>query len=84
MKRHEAELAVLGAIERMNRKTVSVKEMIDQYLDEYERVRPLGKTKRATLTARRTAVAIFQPSGSPIDLVLYRASDCGDGIKAFC
>jgi len=25
--------------------------MIDQYLDEYEKIRPLGKTKRATLTA---------------------------------
>lgn len=51
MKRREAELAVPGAIERMNRKTVSVKQMIDRYLDEYEKVRPLGKTKRATLTA---------------------------------
>ncbi len=51
MKRREAELAVSVAIERMNRKTVSVKEMIDRYLDEYERVRPLGKTKRAILTA---------------------------------
>lgn len=51
MKRREAELAVPGAIERMNRKTVSVKQMIDRYLDEYEKVRPLGKTKRATLNA---------------------------------
>ncbi len=25
--------------------------MIDQYLDEYEKLRPLGKTKRATLNA---------------------------------
>lgn len=51
MKRREAELAVPVAIERMNRNTVSVKQMIDRYLDEYEKVRPLGKTKRATLTA---------------------------------
>ncbi|MBS7440647.1 site-specific integrase [Pseudomonas syringae] len=51
MKRREAELAVPGAIDRLNRKSVSVKQMIDQYLDEYEKVRPLGKTKRATLVA---------------------------------
>ncbi|KPW40769.1 Chorismate mutase family protein [Pseudomonas amygdali pv. mellea] len=51
VKRREAELAVPVAIERMNRNTVSVKQMIDRYLDEYEKVRPLGKTKRATLTA---------------------------------
>lgn len=43
MKRREAELAVPGAIERMNRKTVSVKQMIDRYLDEYEKVRPLDR-----------------------------------------
>lgn len=51
MKRREAELAVPGAIDRLNRKSVSVKQMIDRYLDEYEKVRPLGKTKRATLKA---------------------------------
>jgi integrase len=51
IKRRETELAVPGAIERANRKGVSIKQMIDQYLDEYERIRPLGKTKRATLKA---------------------------------
>ncbi|WP_122524654.1 site-specific integrase [Pseudomonas viridiflava] len=51
IKRRESELAVPGAIERINRKSVSVKQMIDRYLDEYEKVRPLGKTKRATLKA---------------------------------
>lgn len=30
---------------------VTIKKMIDQYLEEYEKIRPLGKTKRATLTA---------------------------------
>ncbi len=30
---------------------MTIKKMIDQYLDEYEKIRPLGKTKRATLTA---------------------------------
>ena len=51
MKRREAELAVPGAIDRLNHKSVSVKQMIDRYLDEYEKVRALGKTKRATLVA---------------------------------
>lgn len=51
MKRHGAELALPGATNRLNRKSVTVKQMIDQYLDEYEKVRPLGKAKRATLVA---------------------------------
>ncbi|SDB18604.1 Phage integrase family protein [Pseudomonas sp. NFACC23-1] len=51
IKRRETELAAPGAIERANRKGVTIKKMIDQYLDEYEKIRPLGKTKRATLTA---------------------------------
>ena len=51
IKRRETELAASGAIERANRKGVTIKKMIDQYLDEYEKIRPLGKTKRATLTA---------------------------------
>ncbi|MDB6443272.1 site-specific integrase [Pseudomonas sp. 21TX0197] len=51
IKRRETELAAPGAIERANRKGVTVKKMIDQYLNEYEKIRPLGKTKRATLTA---------------------------------
>jgi integrase len=51
IKRRETELAEPGAIERAKRKGVTIKVMIKQYLDEYERIRPLGKTKRATLTA---------------------------------
>ncbi len=53
IKRRETELAAPGAIERANRKGVTIKKMIDQYLDEYEKIRPLGKTKRATLTAMK-------------------------------
>lgn len=49
LKRRETELAEPGAIERANRKGVTVKEIIERYLDEYEKIRPLGKTKRATL-----------------------------------
>ena len=33
-------------IERANRKGVTIKKMIEQYLEEYEKIRPLGKTKK--------------------------------------
>ncbi|MCO8167889.1 site-specific integrase [Pseudomonas sp. 21LCFQ02] len=51
IKRRETELAAPGAIERANRKGATVRQMIDRYLDEYEKLRPLGRTKRATLNA---------------------------------
>lgn len=51
IKRRETELAEPGALEHAGRKGVTVREMIERYLDEHERVRPLGKTKRATLKA---------------------------------
>lgn len=51
IKRRETELAQPGAIAKANRAGVTVKEMIERYLNEYERIRPLGKTKRATLKA---------------------------------
>jgi integrase len=50
-RKREAELDEPGAIERANRKGTTVKEMIDRYLIEMEKVRPLGKTKLATLKA---------------------------------
>jgi len=51
LKRRETEMGAPGAIDKANRKGVSVKDMIDKYLLEYEKLRPLGKTKRATLKA---------------------------------
>lgn len=51
IRKREAELYEPGAIEKANRKGVTVKEMIERYLQEYEKLRPLGKTKRATLKA---------------------------------
>ncbi len=51
IKRVETEMAAPGAIAKANRSGVTVKEMIDRYLLEYEKLRPLGKTKRATLKA---------------------------------
>jgi integrase len=50
-RKRETELDQPGAIERANRKGTTVKEMIDRYLLEMEKVRPLGKTKLATLKA---------------------------------
>ena len=50
-RKRESELDEPGAIERASRKGVTVKDMIDQYLVEVEKARPLGKTKKATLEA---------------------------------
>ncbi len=49
--KREAELAEPGAIEKANRKGELLKDIIDRYLEEYERIRPLGKTKRQALNA---------------------------------
>ena len=51
VRKRETELDQPGAIERANRQGATVKEMIDRYLVEMEKVRPLGKTKLATLKA---------------------------------
>ncbi|MEE1869015.1 tyrosine-type recombinase/integrase [Pseudomonas auratipiscis] len=51
IRKREAELHEPGAIAKANRDGVTVKHMIDRYLDQYEKLRPLGKTKRATLNA---------------------------------
>ena len=50
-RKRESELDQPGAIERASRKGVTVKDMIDQYLLEVGKARPLGKTKKATLEA---------------------------------
>ena len=51
LKKREGELAQPGALDKAVRNGVTVREMILRYLEEFERVRPLGKTKRATLKA---------------------------------
>ena len=51
VRKREVELDQPGAIERANRTGATIKEMIDLYLLEYEKLRPLGKTRRATLKA---------------------------------
>ena len=50
-RKRESELDEPGAIERASRKGATLKEMTARYLVEVEKARPLGKTKRATLTA---------------------------------
>ncbi|MBC2660003.1 site-specific integrase, partial [Pseudomonas sp. MSSRFD41] len=40
-----------GAIERASRKGATIQQMIERYIDEMNKVRPLGKTKLATLKA---------------------------------
>lgn len=50
-KRRETELAEPGANERASRVGHKVKDIIDRYLVEAEKARPLGETKRRTLEA---------------------------------
>lgn len=86
VRRREAELDQPGAIERANRKGVTVKDMIKQYLDEMEKVRPLGKTKEATLNAI-AATEFGQTVDSAInsqrlvDFALWRMSKEGGGVQ---
>lgn len=51
LKKREGELAQPGALDRAMRKGASVAEMIGQYIDQVGTMRPLGKTKLATLKA---------------------------------
>ncbi|AUM69194.1 tyrosine-type recombinase/integrase [Pseudomonas fluorescens] len=87
IKRRETELAAPGAIERANRKGVTIKKMIDQYLDEYEKIRPLGKTKRATLTAiKETWLGEVDDSAlnsqKLVEFAQWRMSAEGGGVQA--
>jgi integrase len=51
VRKRETELDEPGAIERANRPGATIKEMIDRYLAEMTKARPLGKTKLGTLKA---------------------------------
>lgn len=50
VKRRETKLSEPGAIERANRVGHTLKQMIDHYLVEAEKARPLGETKRRRTT----------------------------------
>ena len=85
-KRRETELAEPGAIERANRGGHAVKDMIDRYLVEAEKARPLGKTKRQTLLAIKTSYLgeVVDSDISQqvlVDYALWRMSPEGGGIK---
>lgn len=87
IKRRETELAQPGAIERANRKGVTIKKMIEQYLDEYEKIRPLGKTKSATLNAiKATWLGELDDaalnSQKLVEYAQWRMSKEGGGVQA--
>jgi hypothetical protein len=85
-KRRETELSEPGAIERANRSGTTVASMIETYLEEYGRARPMGKTKRATLEAiaksylgecedRKVNAQVL------VDYALWRMSAEGGGVQ---
>ncbi|NVZ62036.1 site-specific integrase [Pseudomonas gingeri] len=81
-----AELDEPGAIERANRKGVTVEDMITRYLDEIEKAKPLGKTKRATLNAIAGTyfgqlVDADISSQQLVDFALWRMGPEGGGVK---
>lgn len=85
-KRRETELAEPGAIERASRVGHTVKQMIERYLVEAEKARPLGETKRRTLNAIKNSY-LGEKVDSDItqqvlvDYALWRMSPEGGGIK---
>ncbi|MNV08396.1 Phage integrase family protein [compost metagenome] len=81
-----AELDEPGAIERANRTGGTVSDMITRYLDEMEKVRPLGKTKKATLNAIAETdfgklVDSDLNSQQLVDYALWRMSKAGGGVQ---
>jgi hypothetical protein len=85
VRQREAELDQPGAIERMSRKATTVKDMIDRYLLEVEKARPLGKTKRAVLVS--ISLSDFGKlldaeinSQRIVDYALWRMSPVGGGV----
>lgn len=87
IKRRETELSEPGAIERANRNGVTIRKMIEQYLDEYEKIRPLGKTKNATLKAiKETWLGEINDSDLTsqklVEFAQWRMSKRGGGVQA--
>ncbi|MDO7900650.1 tyrosine-type recombinase/integrase [Pseudomonas sp. K1(2024)] len=85
-KRRETELSEPGAIERANRVGHPIKAMIDRYLIEAEKARPLGVTKRQTLKAiQKTYLAEIVDSNITqqvlVDYALWRMSPDGGGVQ---
>lgn len=85
-RKRESELDQPGAIERASRKGVTVKDMIDQYLLEVEKARPLGKTKKATLEAiGKMDIGKLNDTDITtqclVDFALWRMSGEGGGVQ---
>lgn len=85
-RKRETELDEPGAIERASRQGATVKEMNARYLVEVEKARPLGKTKRATLTAiGETYLGQLNDTDintqSLVDFALWRMSKEGGGVQ---
>jgi len=85
-KRRESQLAEPGAIELATRVGRTVKEMIDRYLVEAEKARPLGEIRRRMLNAIKNSY-LGEKVDSDIsqqvlvDYALWRMSPEGGGIK---
>lgn len=85
-KRRETELSEPGAIERANRSGVTVASMIETYLREHAKARPIGKTKKATLEAiAKTHLGECEDRSITaqvlVDYALWRMSAEGGGVK---
>ena len=85
-RKRESELDEPGAIERASRKGATAEEMIERYLREVEKARPLGKTKKATLTA--IGASYFGKLNDTdintqclVDFALWRMSGEGGGVQ---
>lgn len=71
----------------MNRKGVTIRKLIAQYLEEYEKIRPLGKTKSATLKAiKDTWLGELDDSAlssqKRVEFAQWRMSKEGGGVQA--
>ncbi|MET1080282.1 MAG: site-specific integrase [Pseudomonas sp.] len=86
VRRRETELDQPGAIESANRVGNTVAEMIERYLVEVEKARPLGKTKRATLqaiakTSLGALVDVDITSQRLVDFALWRMTEEGGNVQ---
>lgn len=86
MNKREAELAQPGALERAARTGASLRQMINQYLDEFEKVQPLGRTKRATLKAIADTwlgevMDTDLTSQKLVEYAVWRSSEEGGSVK---
>jgi hypothetical protein len=80
-RKRESELDEPGANERANRKDITVREMIEQYLLEVEKARPLGKTKKATLETIGKMNDTDINTQRLVDFALWRMSKEGGGVQ---